>query len=77
MAAPTQAEITEALRELLTRTPPPVWLVEMIEHYRRTGTFRPEDLHRLVGDPNRGVRVDPNATVDAILAGSDPQRYIS
>ena len=68
MKSHTEDEIRQALRELLGSTRPPAWLLEMIEYYRKTGTFRPEDLRRLTGDPSEGVRVEPNASVDALLA---------
>ena len=34
----------------------------MIEHYWRTGTYRPEDLRRFLGDPTKGVEVGPNTS---------------
>jgi hypothetical protein len=68
MHTPDQAEIDHALRELLEHPKPPEWLMRMIEHYRKTGAFRPEGLRRLLGDPSKGVVVEPNASVDAILA---------
>lgn len=71
MAVPNQNEIEQALHDLLENTPPPVWLIEMIEHYRQTGAYRPQDLQKLLGDdPSQGVRVQPNATAEAILAQS-------
>lgn len=33
--------------------PPADWVLEMQDHYRRTGWYRPEDLRRLLGDPTR------------------------
>ncbi|MEX0612879.1 MAG: hypothetical protein WD229_12235 [Pirellulales bacterium] len=55
-------------QELLSDAEPPDWIREMIEYYRRTGTYRPEDLHRLMGDPTRGVEVDPNTSLSCLLA---------
>lgn len=63
-----QTEIQKQLRELLERTPPPQWLSDMIDHYRRTGSYRPEDLRRLLGDPTKGVTVGPDLSLEAILA---------
>jgi hypothetical protein len=71
MPTPSQDEIVQALHSLVESTPPPAWLLEMLEYYRQTGIFRPEDLRRLLGDPSKGVRVEPNASVDAILATQD------
>lgn len=45
--------------ELLQSVPPADWVRDMVEHYHRYGTFRPEDLRRLLGDPKMGVVV-PN-----------------
>jgi len=63
-----QTEIQKQLRELLERTPPPQWLSDMIDHYRRTGSYRPEDLRRVLGDPTKGVTVGPDLSLEAILA---------
>ena len=35
--------------------PSPEWVRNMRDHYQRTGTFRSEDLARLLGDQTRGV----------------------
>jgi hypothetical protein len=67
MPIPTQDDIANSLRELLECNSPPLWLLEMIEHYRRTGMFRPGDLQKIMGDPTKGVRFQPDTTVDAIL----------
>jgi hypothetical protein len=40
----------------------------MIDHYNRTGTYRPEDLRRLLGDPNRAVEVGPNTSLAAFFS---------
>lgn len=51
-----QREIQAKLQAL----PPADWVRKMIDHYQRTGSYRPEDLRRLLGDPNRGVGIEPN-----------------
>jgi hypothetical protein len=56
------------LRELLRKAPPPKWIRDMIEHFRRTGTYRREDLERLLGDPNRRVEVRSEASLTSLLA---------
>ena len=56
------------LRELLRQTPPPRWLHEMIKYHRRTGTYRPEDLERLLGDPNKRVEIRSDMSVASLLA---------
>jgi hypothetical protein len=35
----------------------PQWLKEMQTHYSRTGSYRPEDLNRVLGDQRQGVSV--------------------
>jgi hypothetical protein len=54
--------------ERLQQMPPAEWVRRMIEHYRRTGTFRPQDLRRLLGDPTKGVEVGPNSSLASNLA---------
>jgi hypothetical protein len=57
-----------SLRELLRQVPPPKWVAEMIEHHRRTGAYRPEDIERLLGDPNRRVEVRSEMSINSLLA---------
>jgi hypothetical protein len=52
---PDNSEIEIAVRKLSEESQPPEQLKEAIAHYRRTGTFRPEDLRRILGDPTKGV----------------------
>jgi hypothetical protein len=59
-----QREIQARLREF----PPAPWVRQMVDYYRRTGTLRPQDLRRLLGDPNRAVEAGPNASLSAYLA---------
>jgi hypothetical protein len=40
----------------------------MIEHHRRTGTYRPEDLERLLGDPNKRVEVRSEVSLTSFLS---------
>lgn len=63
---PTAGE-SVPLRELLRQAPPPKWLLDMIEYHRRTGTYRPEDLERLLGDPNKRVEVRSEMSVASLL----------
>jgi hypothetical protein len=57
-----------SLDELLRNAPLPEWLREMQEHFQQTGTYRPEDLYRLLGDPNRRVEVRSDMTPASLLA---------
>lgn len=62
-----QREIQAKLREM----PPADWVLQMIDHYRRTGTYRAKDLRRLLGDPNRSVEVGPNISLSSFWAESN------
>ncbi len=63
-----QSALQRLFEERLRQTPPPEWVRKMIEHYRRTGTYRPQDLRRLLGDPTEGVEVGPNSSLASNLA---------
>lgn len=41
------------LAEKLASAPPAEWVIEMRRHYARTGSYRPEDLRRLLGDQSK------------------------
>lgn len=57
-----------ALRDFLRDIPPPEWIREMFAHYRRTGSYRREDLERLLGDPNKRVELNPDMSEASLLA---------
>jgi hypothetical protein len=56
-----KTELEQALQERLQQLPPPDWVRQMIDHYRRTGAYRAKDLRQLLGDPTKGVEVGPEA----------------
>jgi hypothetical protein len=58
----TQDE-TRAIPEKHRESPPPDWVRQMIEHHRRTGTYRSEDVRRLLGDPTQGIGVGPGSSL--------------
>jgi hypothetical protein len=68
METKSQQAAAAKLREVAARAPMAEWLRSMIEHYQRTGTYRPEDLDRLLGDPNRRVEVKAEQSVSSLLA---------
>jgi hypothetical protein len=37
------------LEELARNAIPPQWVIEMHEHFAATGTYRPEDVQRVLG----------------------------
>ena len=68
MSAASRAEREREIQDKLPELPPADWVTEMIAHYQRTGSYRPEDLRRLLGDPNRAVEVGPNVTLESFLS---------
>jgi len=46
-----------SFEELLCNTAPPEWLLDMHDHYAETGSFRTEDILRVLGDPKKGVEM--------------------
>ena len=36
------------------------WVRQMREHFNKTGSYRAEDLYRLLGDPIKGVELSAN-----------------
>jgi len=64
-------EIEERMRDI----PPAPWVVDMIDHYQRTGWYRPSDLRRLLGDPTKGVEVPIQGhEMEAFKAAMDEYR---
>lgn len=69
----SQGEFQRRWQDLLSQAQPAEWVRKMIEHYRRTGTIRPEDLRRLLGDPTKGVEVGSSASLTSLFASpKDP-----
>jgi hypothetical protein len=65
------ADVRKAWQRFTSQAQPPEWVRRMIEHYRQTGTYRPEDLRRLLGDPTRGVEVGPNPSLASFLGTAE------
>lgn len=69
----SHSEFQRRWQGLLAQAQPAEWVRKMIEHYRRTGTIRPEDLRRLLGDPTKGVEVRPDVSLtSSFTAAKDP-----
>ena len=64
-------DLEREIRASFEKIPTAEWVLEMIEHRRRTGAYRPEDLRRLLGDPNKSVEVGPKTSLSALLATED------
>lgn len=64
-----------SLQEVIQSAPRPDWVQGMVEHYRRTGSYRSQDLHRLLGDPTKSVDAGPKicATDLQNRSNSEPQ----
>ena len=43
----------------------PTWVIDMRDHYHRTGYYRATDLERVLGDPRDGVEVLSEETMRA------------
>jgi len=52
----------QTLRDLALSLPPSTAVKDALEHYERTGAYRPEDVRRILGDPARGVEFGPGIT---------------
>jgi hypothetical protein len=71
----SHGEFQRRWQDLLAQAQPAEWVRKMIEHYRRTGTIRSEDLRRLLGDPTKGVEVGPNASLTSLF--TSPKNHVS
>ncbi|MCR4413152.1 MAG: hypothetical protein NUV77_12090 [Thermoguttaceae bacterium] len=63
MSTVTHDDLQREIQAKLRQLPPADWVRAMIDHFQRTGSYRPEDLRRLLGDPNRAVELGPNASL--------------
>lgn len=63
----SKIDLERTMQERLQQLPPPEWVRQMIDHYRRTGGYRAKDLQRLLGDPTKGVEVGPDASLASCL----------
>lgn len=70
MLKQTDPEIQTKWQRLVEEAELPEWIQEMHRHYWKTGRYRPEDLRRLLGDPNQGVEIGPHTTLSAAMAQS-------
>jgi hypothetical protein len=68
MSVATRDDLQREIQAALGRLPPADWVQAMIDHHNRTGSYRPEDLRRLLGDPNRAVEVGPTASLASFLS---------
>jgi hypothetical protein len=71
MCTVTENDRARQIQDTLRQLPPADWVRAMIEHFERTGSYRPEDLRRLLGDPNRAVEVGPNSCVSSFFSAGD------
>ncbi|MCU0642357.1 MAG: hypothetical protein MUF61_02155 [archaeon] len=46
-------------RDWLNNLREPQWVIEMRDYYYKHGTYRAEDLRRVLGEPSRGVSTNP------------------
>jgi hypothetical protein len=60
----TQPEKREMASANTLTNEPPSWVKSAQEHFHRTGSYRPEDLIRLIGDPRDSVEVTLSSEAD-------------
>jgi hypothetical protein len=65
MSTATYTDLRRQIQDSLQQVPRADWVGAMIDHFERTGVYRPEDLRRLLGDPNRAVVVGPNPSLSS------------
>jgi len=63
---PSQCEVERFKK--VEQSAPAAWVVQMQEHFAKTGTYRPEDLRRLLGDPNKAVQSGSKAGLSQYLS---------
>ncbi|HHH75986.1 MAG TPA: hypothetical protein ENL03_03045 [Phycisphaerae bacterium] len=51
------------IRERLAKVGEPDWVHEMKDYFARTGTYPPEHLRKLLGDPNKGVEMGSRESI--------------
>ena len=68
MSTVTQDDLQREIQAKLRELPPADWVRAMIDHFQRTGSYRPEDLRRLLGDPNQAVEVGPNTSLASFFS---------
>ena len=68
MSTVTQDDLQREIQAKLRELPPADWVRAMIDHFQRTGSYRPKDLRRLLGDPNRAVEVGPNTSLASFFS---------
>lgn len=64
-------------------SPLPEWLVEMLDHYNKTRTYRSDDLYKLLGDQTKGITFPIQTTTgdtgpvdwDALMAQKSKSLY--
>lgn len=61
------SEIDLAVKKLAEYTTPAPWMKEMEEYYRQNGTFRQEDIRRLLGEPSKGVAISADKSLEAFF----------
>lgn len=52
------------------------WAKEMQLHFARTGTYRAEDLQRVLGDPVQGISAPMSPSPEAPNPNKNPKRQV-
>lgn len=62
-----QSKTTKSLQEHMESLPVPEKVRRVVDHYNRTGTYRPEELRRVLGSPNQGVSMGSRNDLQQML----------
>lgn len=68
MSSATHDDLQREIQAKLQQLPPADWVRAMIDHFQRTGSYRLEDLRRLLGDPNQFVETGPEASLVSFVS---------
>ncbi len=70
MSNTTRVDLLRQIQRQLQQIPRADWVQDMIDHFNRTGSYRPEDLRRLLGDPNQAVEVGSKTSLSSLFSQS-------
>ena len=55
--------------------PEAAWVREMHAHFARTGSYRPQDVRRVLGNPQEGVGLPASPSERVGSSKRDPERW--
>jgi hypothetical protein len=45
----------------------PEWVKSMTDHYLSTGSFRQQDVRKVLGDPKKGIQVGSDVSLSSMM----------